>query len=53
LVANSRPDLPFCCCGTSCSETPDGIILPRDAADALGVQVGDTVRIGSLRENMP
>jgi arginine N-succinyltransferase len=53
LVANSRPNLPFCCCGTTLNETPEGIVLPRDAADALGVQVGDTVRIGSLRENMP
>jgi arginine N-succinyltransferase len=50
LIATAGPDRPFCCCGTSCTETSDGICLPRDAADALGVRVGDTVRLGSLRE---
>ncbi len=50
LVASGRPDMPFCCCGTTCTEIAEGISLPQDAAAALSVRVGDTVRIGSLRE---
>ena len=50
LVARATADTPFRCCGTTLEETPEGIRLPQDAAVALGVRVGDTVRIGKLRE---
>jgi len=50
LVASGTSEMPFRCCGTTLTETPEGICLPQDAAAALGVQVGDTVRIGKLRE---
>ena len=51
LVASATADTPFRCCGTTLEETPEGICLPQDAADALGVRVGDIVRIGKLRED--
>ena len=50
LVASGTSEMPFRCCGTTLEETPDGICLPQDAAAALGVRVGDMVRIGKLRE---
>jgi len=50
LVASATAETPFRCCGTTLEETPEGIRLPQDAAAALGVRVGDTVRIGKLRE---
>ena len=42
--------LAFRACRTSVTRFPDGgVALPREAATALGVHVGDTVRFGLLR----
>jgi len=40
----------FRACATPLRHLPDGgVVLPRDAAEALGVAAGDTIRTGMLR----
>lgn len=53
LVATSGGSRPFRCCGTPLTLTSAGVSLPEKAAVALGVGVGDLVRIGRLREDSP
>ena len=53
LVATSGERRPFRCCGTPLTLTPAGVSLPEKAAAALGVEVGDLVRIGRLRKDSP
>lgn len=53
LVATSGGSRPFRCCGTPLTLTSAGVSLPEKAAAALGVGVGDLVRIGRLREDSP